>query len=85
MALVGDIGDDIEGLQPRKQDYCFHMLNKSFTTFVLAALLLISGHYFIQEKEEMLLASSRSAVQDMIPPMDQKASAQTTTATFALG
>lgn len=61
------------------------MMIKSFTTFVLAALLLIGGHYFIQEKEEMLLASPRSAVQDMIPPMDQKASAQTATATFALG
>lgn len=61
------------------------MMIKSFTTFLLAVHLLIGGHYFIQEKEEMLLASSRSAVLDMIPLMDQKASAKTETATFALG
>ena len=52
---------------------------------MLTVVLLMAGSYGIQEEEDMLLASSKSAAQDMIPPMDQKVPAKTETATFALG
>ena len=54
-------------------------------TCLLTVLLLIAGPYFIQEEGDMLLASSKSDAQDMIPPMDEKVPSKTETATFALG
>lgn len=61
------------------------MMTKIFTICLLSALLLIAGHYFIQEDGYMLFANSRSAAEDMIPPLDEKVPAKTETATFALG
>ena len=61
------------------------MMTKRWMTILLTVLLLMAGSYGIQEEEDMLLAGSKSAAQDMIPPMDQKVPAETETATFALG
>jgi hypothetical protein len=61
------------------------MMTKHLMTCLLTVLFLLAGPYFFQEEGDMLLASSKSDAQDMMPPMDEKVPAKTETATFALG
>ena len=71
---------------PQNRDYILKMKKTSYFLWagLVIALLLGTGRYWTQEDSTMVFADSQSAAQTK-PIMDERVSAATETATFAMG